>query len=196
MASGPNLPRAPRPRSPGFVDPTTMQIGSSSPANSGSFSSHPGSAHVPTLQNAPAEQATLHFFRLALSHVLNYGPPQHEAPLPPQRSLVVVSSHQRIYEGKVNNLGWVAINDGGLDIFSPRAGLGGRRVCQLEAKSNLSFSTGFDGTPVPSDFALAQMTGQALAVYMARPIENSRGYVRYSSSRERVAHIKTFTESL
>jgi len=70
--------------------------------------------------NAPSEEASLHFFRLALSHVLNYGPPQHN-PLPElvqlhqdlalQKNLVAVSSHQRAYEGKVVNLAWEAIDD-------------------------------------------------------------------------------------
>ncbi|KAK1754066.1 hypothetical protein QBC47DRAFT_385523 [Echria macrotheca] len=177
MASGTSLPPATRPRSrpqqphPGFVNSSTMQVGSSSPQSSSS--SHPGSVYIDGRMhgtNAPSEEATLHFFRLALSHVLNYGPPQHN-PLPglvhshqdfvPQKNLVVVSNHQRAYNGRVGNLNWKAVDDGGLDIFSSRPGR--PRVCHLEAKNKIAVI--LDGTAIPSDSALAQMASQALAIY-------------------------------
>jgi hypothetical protein len=137
--------------------------------------------------NAPSEEATLHFIRLALSHALNYGPPQHK-PLPgrldhdaPPKDLVMVSTSRRYYVGEVGNRMWSAVDDGGLDFFPSRPE--SRLVCHLEAKNK--FAIILDGRPIPSDSALAQMTAQALAIYSSgirtRTTEESRECQEYVS---------------
>lgn len=194
-----DLPSAQRSRTqvqhpPGFVDSSTLQAESSSPIDPDredqSASSKPGSVFVDDGAhgaNSPSEEATLHLVRLVLSHVLNYGPPQHR-PVPGSHSedprpdhLVAMSNTRRSYIGKtLQGRTWVAVDDGGLDVLGwyhpqeSRASLGreNRRICHVEAKNK--FAIILDGKPSPSDSALAQMTGQALAIGSSSSLRNEK----------------------
>ncbi|OAA63490.1 hypothetical protein SPI_03653 [Niveomyces insectorum RCEF 264] len=169
----------------GFVSSSTIRAGSSSPMDERSDGSDGSSSEPASLFTSdqvhggasPHEDATIHFAHLCLSYVLNYGPPQDD-PRPGQplqlnqlrpRHLVAMSNKKRLYHGHIKASNWTAIDDGGLELqfWDPQLhalseGLANPRVCHIEAKSR--FRVFVDDKPVPSDLALAQMAGQAIAI--------------------------------
>lgn len=162
----------------GFVDSSTMRVGSSSPLSSEGGreaapeseslrSSHDSSVgHVDMGDHGPntlTEDGTLRLVSCLTRHILYYSTPLDSA----AQSIIEFRDEKLRSTVRTSELQWLrAIDDGGLcqldlDPESGTLELGNSRVALIEAKRR--FQHIHDGRPVISDESFAQMTCEALA---------------------------------
>lgn len=170
----------------GFVDSSTLNIGSSSPLSSGEASpeilrSSHGSSSVGFVDagdhglNASTEDRTLRLVSCLIRHILFYFAPEES-----EKAMSIVDFRDEklwmtVFTPELMKQ-LQAVDDGGLRLWYRRDsggyGLADSHVAMVEAKRRFQLID--DGRPVITDAAFAQMTCEALTARMIRQDPDSR----------------------